>query len=608
MKNWMKKLNLFQQLLVYFAIIMILPLILVASIIYMQSANLLEKQAEDFLGQVVSNVSFHSDRFIKDYELATLPLVSNENVKYFLDLEENNVEELTRYEYYQSIWSMMNQIVMQNPEIDKMYIIGDNGRHISLYNEGLTASRQEKYNTMKQVAPDSGKVIIYPSTTPNGEITITIARKIRGMNSYSPKGILAIEMSATQLGELWKETNLGDEGFFLITDSNGRVIYHPDVSFVGKQFNKEGRKQLNTSKQGSFFEEWDHERTFFHFLTSDYTNWKLIAAVPESQLYEPISGVRVTAFISAIIVLLIAISMSVNFINQIVQPIRLVERTMKSVEKGKWQKLPKIARDDEISSLLNSYNSMVDRLSTLVDQVYKAELNNKQVKIELQERELEKQKVEIQALQSQINPHFLYNTLETMGAYGMINGIDEISEMADSLANMFRYSVRNLEVVTLADEIEHIKNYLVIHEHRNKKPINLQLEIAPSLYEVPMVKLSLQPLIENAIEHGIQKSMKDMTITIRTRTNGSNLHVCVTDNGRGMTKEKLQEINEHISRIRKEKIELGSDLGIGMTNVNRRIQLIFGDQYGLNLTSIEGEGTTVAITIPYQRTNSGMLT
>ncbi|APH03941.1 cache domain-containing sensor histidine kinase [Bacillus weihaiensis] len=599
MKKWLLQLNLFQRLLLYFAIIMILPLIIVSSIIYMQSSNLIEQQAEDFLKQIVTNVSFQSDRFIKKYELATLPLVSNTNVKYLLDLENGDIDEHIRYQYYQNIWTMMDNIALQSPEIDQIYIIGDNEKDITLRNVGITSERKEKYRSLKSVTSETGEITIVP-TNRNGEMYITIARKIRGMKSFEPKGILAIEINASQLGEMWKEANLGEEGFFMIADENGHVIYHPDNTVIGEQLNEVGRSQLSQLQQGSFFDDWNDKSTFFHFSTSTYTNWKLIAAVPESQLYAPISGVRITAFLSAAFVLLVAFSISINFIKQIVHPIRKVEKTMKSVEEGKWKKLPTLARHDEISSLINSYNAMVDRLSTLVDQVYKAELNQKQMKIELQERELEKQKVEIQALQSQINPHFLYNTLETMGAYGMINGIEEISEMADSLATMFRYSVRNLELVTIKDEIDHIKNYLVIHEHRIKKPINLILDIDPALFQVSMVKLSLQPLVENAIEHGIKRSMKDLTITIRTKINGSCLKVCVIDNGKGMSPERLNEINEHLKQNRMKDSELGSHLGIGIANVNRRIQLLFGDQYGLEMTSQQDIGTNVTIHLPYQ--------
>lgn len=604
MKQKLENMNLFQRLLLYFALIMILPLIIVASIIYMQSANLLEKQTEDYLGQVVTNVNFQTDRFIKNYELVTLPILSNPNVKHFLDLEENNVyvKEHIRYQYYENIWTMMDNFVIQKPEINRMYILGDNKRQIWLRDKGGSFS-QDKYNKLKRITPESGKIIIHPSNQ-NGRITLTIARKIRGMKSFTPNGILGIEINASELGELWKEANLGNEGFFMIADPNGKVIYHPDAKFIGETLNEVGKEEINKHKQGTFFDQWNNESTFFHFLTSEYTGWKLIAAVPKSQLFAPISGVRLTAVVSAIIVIIIAFTLSVNFIRQVVKPIQLLERTMKTVEQGEWKKVPTLPRNDEISSLLRSYNRMVDRLSTLVDQVYKAELNNQQVKIELQERELEKQKVEIQALESQINPHFLYNTLETMNGYGIINGIEEISKMAEALAGMFRYSVRNLEMVTLADEVEHVKGYLIIHELRIRKPINLILDIDPSLYDAPMVKLSLQPLVENAIQHGFRKAVNEIRITISTKVIDSCLHVCVIDNGRGIQNERLKEIGEFIKADRKNKPKLRSDLGIGVTNVNRRIQLLFGNQYGLDLSSRVNEGTTVSIILPYQNAQS----
>jgi two-component system, sensor histidine kinase YesM len=597
--------NLFQRLLLYFALVMILPLIIVASIIYMQSSNLLEKQTEDYLGQVVTNVNFQTDRFVKNYELVTLPIVSNPNVKHFLDLEENNVyvKEHIRYQYYENIWTMMDNFVIQKPEINRMYILGDNKRQIWLRDKGGSFS-EDKYNNLKMITPESGKIIIHPSNQ-NGRITLTIARKIRGMKSFTPNGILGIEINASELGELWKEANLGNEGFFMIADPNGKVIYHPDAKFIGKTLNEVGKEQISKYKQGTFFDQWNNESTFFHFLTSEYTGWKLIAAVPKSQLFAPISGVRFTAVFSAVIVIIIAFTLSVNSIRQVVKPIQLLERTMKTVEKGEWKRVPNLPRNDEISSLLRSYNRMVDRLSTLVDQVYKAELNNQQVKIELQERELEKQKVEIQALESQINPHFLYNTLETMNGYGIINGIEEISKMAEALAGMFRYSVRNLEMVTLADEIEHVKGYLIIHELRIRKPINLIFDIDPSLYDAPMVKLSLQPLVENAIQHGFRKAVNEIIIIIRTKIIGSCLHVCVIDNGRGIQNDRLNEIREFIKTDRKNKPELRSDLGIGVTNVNRRIQLLFGNQYGLDLSSRVNEGTTVSIILPYKNAQIG---
>ncbi|WHY02475.1 sensor histidine kinase [Neobacillus sp. DY30] len=600
MKKKLDSMNLFQRLLLYFALVMILPLIIVASIIYMQSSNLLEKQTEDYLGQVVTNVNFQTDRFVKNYELVTLPIVSNPNVKHFLDLEENNVyvKEHIRYQYYENIWTMMDNILIQKPEINRMYILGDNKRQIWLRDKGGSFSEEEYYN-LKKITPESGRIIIHPSNQ-NDRITLTIARKIRGMKSFSPNGILGIDINSSELGELWKEANLGNEGFFMIADPNGKVIYHPDSKFIGNTLNEVGKEQISKHKQGTFFDEWNNESTFFHFLTSEYTGWKLIAAVPKSQLFAPISGVRLTAVFSAVIVIIIAFVLSVNSIRQVVKPIQLLERTMKTVEQGEWKKVPNLSRNDEISSLLRSYNRMVDTLSTLVDQVFIAELNNQQVKIELQERELEKQKVEIQALQSQINPHFLYNTLETMNGYGIINGIEEISKMAEALAGMFRYSVRNLELVTLADEIEHVKGYLIIHELRIRKPINLILEIEPSLYAAPMVKLSLQPLVENAIQHGFRKTVNEITITIRTKIIGTCLHVCVIDNGRGIQNDRLNEIREFIKGDRKNKPELRSDLGIGITNVNRRIQLLFGNQYGLDLSSRVNEGTTVSIILPYQ--------
>ncbi len=201
----------------------------------------------------------------------------------------------------------------------------------------------------------------------------------------------------------------------------------------------------------------------------------------------------------------------------------------------------------------------------------------------------------MQALESQINPHFLYNTLETVSSKAILNDDIEISNMVVALSTMLRYSVRNLEVVTLEQEIEHIKSYIIIEQYRFEKRINFKFEIESDLYHEKIAKLMLQPLVENALEHGFHKK-NDGQVTIRAEKYTDHLRIVVIDDGRGIAPDKLKQINKNLSHNSESSFDKRNNIGI--INVNRRLQLIFGEEYGLNIHSIVNKGTKISIDLP----------
>ena len=332
----------------------------------------------------------------------------------------------------------------------------------------------EFYQDLNERTPNDGKILIYPRIN-NNKLVITMARKIRGSKTYEPKGIIAVDLKPSYLTRSWGEIKLDENSFFMIVGDDGQIIYHPDDEYMGKEIKQSIKNRLANKSENNFYEKWKDEKVFFHFNTSSYTGWKVVLAVPRVTLFEPITVVRTTVFISGAIAIILALFLAQHFIRKIVTPIRMIERTMKNVEKGDWELAPEPSGNDEISSLVKNYNKMVKRLASLIDQVYKAELENQKGQIMLQKRELEKQKVEFQALQAQINPHFLYNTLGTINSFAILREEDEISEMTEALANMFRYSLQNLEVVKIEDELLHVKDFLIIQEHRWQKKIPLSM-------------------------------------------------------------------------------------------------------------------------------------
>lgn len=198
---------------------------------------------------------------------------------------------------------------------------------------------------------------------------------------------------------------------------------------------------------------------------------------------------------------------------------------------------------------MRSYNLMVTRLSEMIERVYEAELTTQKAALELQETRLERQQAEFQALQLQINPHFLYNTLETINCYAVVQDSDEIAEMVEAMAFMLRYSIQtNLEEITIANELRHVLSYMTILKHRIGREFEIDVVIPPALLLAKTVRLTLQPLIENIFQHAFFNGIEDRHyIRIDARIEGDRLHVLVEDNGSGMSRERLNELREKLN-------------------------------------------------------------
>lgn len=589
MKRWIYQLNINQRILIYFTSIIILAVFFASWLIYQEAASQIKRQTKAYLEHIVKNTSYQTDRYISTLELATLSMLSNQNVKAFLDLRDD--QQYERYTLNRDIKKEMNRVSLQHHDIQLIYLIGENGKIILSEDRPLHqtewSSNLEIYEHLKKMTPESGQISLLGDNSiyNKAQYVISLNRRVRGASTFFPKGILGMDMNAFALEKLWNIGQLKNDTSLWIMDQEGKIIYHSDTQLLGQKINPNLLSQLTKKDEGSFHDVWKNEKTMFYYTKSSYTGWTLIAMTPEASILEPVSGVKRNAFVASAFAIIVALLISFAFTRSIVRPLRKVQKGMQKMETGEWEKIKPLQGNDEISSVVQSYNKMIERLSELVDDLYKSELQNQKVLIE-------KQKSELQALQSQINPHFLHNTLETMNAYAILNDAEEISEMAEALSMMFRYSVRNFEVVTLKDEIEHVKNFLVVQEHRFQKKIKVNFLVPEQLQFEEIVKLSLQPLIENAIHHGLRRKGYEGEIDIQASTIGDRLTVKVSDNGSGISEKRLTEINQRLSTGE----QFDKKMGIGVSNVHRRIQLIYGDEYGLHIYGKEGEGTVVTLT------------
>lgn len=602
----MKHRSLSRQISLYFLIVIILSLTSVGLFSYIQSSRALDKEVERYITQMIDTASYQTDLYLNNYERVSYSILVNKDVKLFLDM--NPQDNYLFYELSDNIikYALRPAFILKS-DMHLVYIMGNHGKTIVFDNQ--TAAFTGKMNQtnvmqlLQEKTPDNGSAVFMNMSVEGNKDSITLARKIRGFSSFEPNGVMAIEVKVKDLETIWNYVGSNLDGFFFIVDEAGNLVFHPDEDQIGTSISNELKNEIFKSDDSTVFEQINGQKHMLVSKKSDYSGWRLVLSIPVDELRKPVSTIRTTTVVVGLITLLCALWLAVRFGQSIVKPIQELKEGMRQTEKGNWSYIQSESRDDELGGLIRSYNLMVTRLKEMIEKVYAAELNNQKVALELQDIQLERHRAEFQALQLQINPHFLYNTLETINCYAIVQESAEISEMVEAMAFMLRYSIQTrLEEITVANELNHVRNYLIILQHRIEREFEIDVLIPPSLLLEKMVRLTLQPIVENAFQHAFPEGIdKHHYIRIDAKVEGDLFYVTVEDNGIGMSQMKLQAL---IERLRQNRLaEESSDSmyhrgGIGLMNVHRRIQMVFGEQYGLSVESTEHEGTRITMIMP----------
>ncbi|MCY9693913.1 cache domain-containing sensor histidine kinase [Paenibacillus alginolyticus] len=605
----MKRKTLSGQIYTYFLIVIVLSLLSVGAVSYWQSSRALDDQVKQYMEQMVDSANYQTDSYLQAYELLSNAFSSNSDVRAFMEIKPDDA-----YEYYvysdkikKFSESSVQSVVTLYKQLNMIYVVGQHGRSFIYENQNLLnfdpVLVQEQFDNLMKIAGDGKIALLNMSIRPIDQGTVvTMARKVRGP-SYGDenRGVVAIEIKLAELAKTWDRVSLGKEGFFFIVDDTGNYIYPPSMGLRKPQ--DELASLVLASGNQTFLHKYNGEERMFVSRKSGYSDWNLVASMPVEELRRPADTIRTTTIIVGLVTLAIALWLAYRFGRSIIAPIRGLKDSMRETEKGNWQYIDEIGRTDEIGGLIHSYNLMVTRLSDMIKRVYEAELEQQKNQLELGETKLERQRAEFQSLQLQINPHFLYNTLETINCYAIVQDSSEITEMVEAMAFMLRYSVQtNLEEITVANELNHVRNYMIVLQHRTGKEFEIDVAIPPGLLLEKMVRLTLQPLIENIFQHAFPDGVEPHHfIRIDARKEGGLFQVFIEDNGTGIQPERLAELRTKLEENRlAEPEETGESQGggIGLMNVHRRIQMVFGEAYGLSIDSEWGRGTRLTMTMP----------
>jgi two-component system, sensor histidine kinase YesM len=388
-------------------------------------------------------------------------------------------------------------------------------------------------------------------------------------------GFILFNISTDKLKMLWSDIHFTENTRFYLVDQSSNVIYSTNDTEIGKPVTGLlGSDKKLVNGDGEQLQQ--DNKHYFLSSTSNLTGWKTVTVIPKDELFGFVNTIVRTIAISLLILLGLSIITSIYIATSITKPLFQLQRKMKLVSQGNLE----VSFDEgrgEIGKISATIDQMLKEIRRLIQTIY--------------HEEQEKRQMEILALQSQIRPHFMYNTLNAIKWMAKMQGATGIEEALTAFSSVIRFTARTQrDYVTVREEIEFIKSYTKILDFRYFNKFGVTYDIDPGVWEYQILKFMLQPLVENAIFHGFDEIPYKGKLEIRIREQAGHLVITVADNGRGMSAEqsdvlKQNHAGEHLNSI-------------GLRNIRRRIELFFGPGYGLTIQSALNAGTTATIIVP----------
>lgn len=543
--------------------------------------NSIFENSSEYTHTIIQQMNQNIDSYIDYMENIAYLISSSEDVQDYLFDDE--IDNEGRYR----ILNQFETILDSRSDIRNVGIISKNGRMLindgkKSVNSDLDLNTQEWYTQ----ALDSPEGPMLTSSHVQHIISgerpwvITLSRGIRDREGSGEKeGVFFIDLNYSAISELCDQSTVGTKGYAFILDARGNIVYHPQQQQLYNELQTENISLIMDTEDDTVLTGTGSNGKLYSISRSDKTGWTVVDCTNVRELLSKSRQAQSIYVLTAVILVIVALLFSRFMARSITLPIQKLRDSMKKVQEGDFSVSDVVVdSDNEIGSLTKSFDVMTHRIQELMEQ-------------NVHEQE-EKRKSELKALQSQINPHFLYNTLDSIIWMAEGKKYEEVVLMTASLARLLRQSISNEdEVVPIANEVEYAKGYLTIQKMRYKDKLEFQIDVDPSILHIPLIKLVLQPIIENAIYHGLKYKESKGLLIIKGFMKDGNAVLQVIDDGVGMSEDTLAHIYD------RHKVNYHSN-GVGVYNVQKRLKLYYGEDYGITYESAEGKGTTATITIP----------
>ena len=554
----------------------------IISLQYTQSTVL--ENSTEYTSQLIGQVNNDIDSYISYMENISFIVANNSDVRDYLFTENLTWERSGQLQ--ERIVTLFQTVSDTREDITNIALLPD--RREPLINDGRAELNPytdiAELEWYQKALAAEGQAVISTSHVQNaiaGEYdwVVTLSRSITNKASPGVQGVFFVDLNYNSISDLCERISLGDRGYIYILDENGGIVYHPQQQLIYSGMKDELISEVMDTDTPSFLTD---DGRLYTVSRSEATGWIVVGVSYVSELMAGADEARVTYLLVAMVLLAVAMLLAFVLSDKITRPIKSLELSMKEVEKGNFSHVAlEVRENNEIGRLSRNFNTMTREIQNLMEQSEK--------------EQQAKRKYELKVLQSQINPHFLYNTLDSIIWMAEWGKNQEVVKMTSSLARLLRRSISNeQEVVTIEEEIDYTEAYLTIQKMRYQDKLEYEIEVDPDIRKEETVKLVLQPVVENAIYHGIKYKEGKGLIQIRGFREEGSIILRVQDDGRGMDQDTLKHIFEKHVRDTKSN-------GVGLQNVHERIRLYYGTAYGLSFESEPGKGTTVRIRLPGRR-------
>lgn len=581
-KTWFGNQLISNKIVIVYIPLIIIPLFILGFATNRIYTNVITKQT-------INNISDNSKLIITQIEGIFTNAESSANI---LTLNLNriysqNLSKLNELQLYTQITNQIGFAQLIFPDVASAAFIDTNG---TIYGSHplmeVHVSEVINSNLAKEIDKTRGANIWFPMqrrsflTMNVSNPVLTLGKKVFNIQTGQPLGWLILNINETKLSSIYKTINSNPLGTYFITDPNGLVVssQHP-MELLKPVTNGQIQSWIQSSSNNSRILPSVEGNVLLTSNEFPHLHWKLITKTPIEVLTRDYHKITLLIIYMGIACLVIAL-IGANVLSRVVaNPVKRLAKVMLRVREGNFNVASEVHTTDEIGYLATGFNTMIVRIRELLD------------KVNFEQRK--KREYELALIQAQIKPHFLYNTLDVIYTLSEMGRVKDVQRTTKALADFYRVALsQGKEMITIREELDNIRDYLSIQRIRYSDVFDYEINVTPGVLDSPILKLTIQPIVENAIYHGLKTKSTFGHIRIEGDVEEDRIRIHVIDDGVGISEDKLRELLTES--------EDGPKASFGLYNVNNRIKLYFGEQYGLDLSSEVGKGTKVSIVLPIQ--------
>ncbi len=564
------------------------PLLVVAIAAYQTSTSTIEQNAQGFSAQLTGEVRDNLDTYVRQAERLTFWPFQPDDVQHVLEGYQRLPAVRPGLNDVMTMRNELGYVGHSRPDVEGIYVVTRNGTLFSWTASGDLFPHPKTLSAAwyRQAMAADPRVAFLP--TGNQEMIVVATGKVFSLVSAlhdrstgALLGAVRIDLDASVLASVVQRISLGLQGRLLVVTPEGRIVYPIDPAASELRLGALIASEHGTAAAGRLQLSVGGTALLATYSTSTSSGWVVAGVVPVEQLLSGVNHLRSLILSVAVLCLLAGAIVASLILGRLTRPLADLQNAMRSVAAyGDLDTRLEVVSDDEVGQVAQRFNTMLDEIQRLVDDVLRAQIHEREA--------------ELKALQNQINPHFLYNTLESINMLALTHGDSDISRMVTSLGRLLRLSTSSSEVlIPLQAEVDYVNHYLVVQRTRYGDRISMTVDIDTSLLGFTVPKLTLQPVVENALYHGLEPQRGPGQVMIRGRLVEGDLELTVEDDGVGMDGPTLAAVQHSLQEGARREAR-----SVGLANVHERLKLYCGPRYGLIVQSEPGKGTTVSFRVP----------